>query len=434
MNSTLNNEENDENNTANSKNNQETIESLTEIVDELYKFRDYYFEEHPLDNALEKKYAVIEHRARYFYLKGRALNVLPKYNKDAEDLLLKAVKLDPKLVEAWNELGECYWKKGNLKEAKNCFVGALNYTKNKISLRSLSMLARQEICNNKDEMLSNIEKGLTLAKEAVQMDPQDGLSWVVLGNAHLSAFFGISQNPKTLKLCLSAYSQAERDIIARSTPDLHYNKAITLKYEEEFLQALESFSLASNYDPTWEPPQQKKKELIKYLNNVSEMVKTSGKMKVKRLKQIVQSIDNKQLGPYSGGKYTSSGGQAVKLDEVLLSNLSVGLNEEKVMLGKVVCSIYNEDKVPFTFCMVDKQGECCAVTVFNIAETKGVIIGDSVAIPEPFITEIDFSFEENTFKFRLIRVETPCVLVVNGKKLGKEYQAGVQMSIFRKFD
>lgn len=80
--------------------------------------------------------------------------------------------------------------------------------KNKISLRNLSMLARQEPTSNYEEKVKNIKKGLDLAKEAVQLDPQDGLSWAVLGNAHLSSFFGIEQNPKTLKSCMSAYSQA----------------------------------------------------------------------------------------------------------------------------------------------------------------------------------------------------------------------------------
>lgn len=72
------------------------------------------------------------------------------------------------------------------------------------------MLSRQESCSNRDGQIKNIEKGLNYAKEAVQLDPQDGLSWAILGNAHLSSFFGIQQNPKILKQCLSAYSQAVR--------------------------------------------------------------------------------------------------------------------------------------------------------------------------------------------------------------------------------
>lgn len=83
------------------------------------------------------------------------------------------------------------------------------------------MLARQESSINRETMITNIEKGLNFAKEAVQLDPQDGLSWAVLGNAHLSSFFGIQQNPKTLKQCLSAYSQAVNHIVLLTTQFLN---------------------------------------------------------------------------------------------------------------------------------------------------------------------------------------------------------------------
>lgn len=64
-------------------------------------------------------------KAKFYYLNGYALNILPKYNEVAEELLSKAVKLDPKLVNAWNELGECYWKKDKINEAATCFKRAL---------------------------------------------------------------------------------------------------------------------------------------------------------------------------------------------------------------------------------------------------------------------------------------------------------------------
>ena len=60
-------------------------------------------------------------------LLGKVLNVTSDYDPKAEDHLSKAVKLDPKLVEAWNQLGEAYWKKGNINGAKNCFTGALTH-------------------------------------------------------------------------------------------------------------------------------------------------------------------------------------------------------------------------------------------------------------------------------------------------------------------
>ena len=68
-----------------------------------------------------------EETARCLFLQGKALNVTAEYDPRVQDALSKAVKLDPKLVEAWNCLGECYWKKGDVEAAKNCFVGALGH-------------------------------------------------------------------------------------------------------------------------------------------------------------------------------------------------------------------------------------------------------------------------------------------------------------------
>lgn len=44
--------------------------------------------------------------------------------------------------------------------------------------------------------------------------------------------------------------------------------------------------------------------------------------------------------------------------------------------------------------MVDKEGTCVAVSVFNIAQNKGFIIGDSIAIPEPYVTDNNFKYQE----------------------------------------
>nr|CAI5824010.1 unnamed protein product [Callosobruchus analis] len=106
-----------------------------------------------------------EDRAHYNFLRGKLLNVVPSYDKLAENYLSKAIKLDPKLVEAWNELGECYWKNDDISKSVNCYERALKERKNKISLRSLSMLARQVKSANAEERVKNIDKGLSYAKK-----------------------------------------------------------------------------------------------------------------------------------------------------------------------------------------------------------------------------------------------------------------------------
>lgn len=46
------------------------------------------------------------------------------------------------------------------------------------------------------------------------------------------------------------------------------------------------------------------------------------------------------------------------------------------------------------FCITDKDQTTVAVTVYNLAGGKGVIIGDAVAIPEPYYSSITVSYKE----------------------------------------
>lgn len=345
------------------------------------------------------------------------------------------MKLSPTLVEAWNELGESYMRKHDWTTARTCFEGALQHDKNKVSLRSLSMTLRQVAAVNQEEKLANVEQGLARAKEAVGLDTGDGLSWSLLGNAYLSHFFQVSQNPKTLKQAMSAYSQAEKDVVARSTPELHYNKGIAMKYEEDFSLALQSFSQATALDPTWSAPEVQEAQLAKYLEDIVSLLDLKGKLKAKKLTSMVESLSESQLGPYTGGSYKHpSKGTSVNLGLIMFNELMAGLNSEKVILGKVICSVHSGDSVPFTFCLMDKTSRCLVVTLYNLSPGRGVIIGDSVAIAEPYFSRVELVHRGKDMKFDLVRVESPLVLVINGKKAARDLQAGVQMSTFTKTD
>jgi len=428
--------------------------TLSRLVEELYHFRDHFFETHRLEEANTKvsllrareadlssefcrleAEAVKENRAHFLLLQGRMLNVSGDFSSQAETLLSRAVKLNPTLVEAWNELGESYMRKHDWSTARTCFEGALQHNKNKVSLRSLSMTLRQVGAANQEEKLANVEQGLARAKEAVGLDTSDGLSWSLLGNAYLSHFFQVSQNPKTLKQAMSAYSQAEKDVVARSTPELHYNKGIAMKYEEDFSLALKSFSQATALDPTWSAPEGQEAQLAKYLEDIVTLLDLKGKLKAKKLTSMVESLSDSQLGPYTGGSYKHpSKGTSVNLDLIMFSELVAGLNSEKVILGKVICSVHSTDSVPFTFCLIDKTSRCLVVTLYNLSPGRGVIIGDSVAIAEPYFSRVELEHRGKDIQFDLVRVESPLVLVINGKKAARDLQAGVQMSTFTKTD
>ncbi|XP_067833118.1 tetratricopeptide repeat protein 5 isoform X2 [Heptranchias perlo] len=362
-------------------------------------------------------------KAQLLMLEGKALNVVADYSPKAEEALSKAVKLDPGLVEAWNQLGEVYWKKGDIAAAKTCFSGALNHCKNKVSLRNLSMVLRQVRAQG-DDHSKNVFASVEQAKLAVQMDVKDGTSWYILGNAYLSLFFVTGQSPRICQQALSAYAQAEKvDLAARSNPDLHLNRSTLYKYEENYREALLGFAQAAALDPALPEPPLREQQLLSYLSRLTALVQQKGKLKAKKLHNLMASLQNKDLSMYKGRTYTTASGQNISLDLKPLSTLLPGANTGTVVLGKVVFSLTDEEKVPFTFGLVDAEGTCLPVMVYNIVESWGMLIGDSVAIPEPLLKEHSVEQKGKSFSFSSIRVETPLVLVVNGKKQSVNSQA-----------
>lgn len=108
-----------------------------------------------------------------------------------------------------------------------------------------------------------------------------------------------------------------------------------------------------------------------------------------------------------------------------------------------------------TFGMVDSEETCIVVMVYNMANSWGVLIGDTVVIPEPLIKrniithkdevgvsccsskDIVYVFAHGlmlvfllwqSFDFRSIRVDSPLLLIVNGKKQNVHSQIATSIS------
>ena len=423
-------------------------DELERLVEELYLYRDLYVERESGTQAPQKSIDVerkmvevmeildanqhsIENKAEYYMLKGKCFNVASHYDQRAEESLSKAVKLDPSLVEAWNNLGECFWKKSDISAAKDCFTGALQHKINKVSLRNLSMVLRQ-FGKTEEEKLEHVSSSVIKAREAVQLDVSDGTSWFVLGNAYLAQFFGGTQSDAVISACMKAYAQAEKDPVAKNNPDLHYNRSMCSLYQSEFQAAAQGFKQAARLDPSSDLPSKKLESLKYYLTSLSTMVETKCSMDGKtRLQKIISSINDSQLGSFGGGMYNGPSGKSVPLSKISFTDLQEGANKEKVVCGKVLGSLSVEPAIPYTFIYVDKDSNAIAVCLYNVSHTYGLKTGDSVAIAEPHLmsTEVQVSEDKETIKFRLLRVQTPMLMVVNGKKLGIEKQAPAKLSI-----
>ncbi|XP_069796975.1 tetratricopeptide repeat protein 5 isoform X2 [Narcine bancroftii] len=282
-------------------------------------------------------------------LRGKALNVLGEYSPKAEEALSRAVKLEPSLVEAWNQLGEVYWKKGDISGARTCFSGALNQSKNKVSLRNLSMVLRQLPAQGA-EHCRNIQASVEQARQALQMDLTDGTSWYILGNAYLSLFFASGQSARLSQQALSAYMQAEKvDPASHNNADLHLNRSTLYRYEENYQAALNGFAQASALDPASSEASLREQQLLNFLARVSTLVQQKGKLKTKRLNGLVSVLLTRELGPHQHRLYRSPGSQPTALSLQPLSALVPGINRGLVVLGKVVFSLTTDEKVPFGF-------------------------------------------------------------------------------------
>lgn len=95
------------------------------------------------------------------YLRGRVLDFLPEYTKQAEDLLSKSLKLIPTQRETWDALGHVYWKKNDLTASKNCFESSLEQEpNNREILRNLSMVYRQQQTDDSVARKANYAKSI----------------------------------------------------------------------------------------------------------------------------------------------------------------------------------------------------------------------------------------------------------------------------------
>lgn len=61
---------------------------------------------------------------------------------------------------------------------------------------------------------------------------------------------------------------------------------------------------------------------------------------------MLHGFKDADLGPYNGGSYTSNSGQNIKLKHVTLPMLKCGLNENQVIVGKVVGIVPYDEPIP----------------------------------------------------------------------------------------
>ncbi|KAJ8548241.1 hypothetical protein K7X08_030710 [Anisodus acutangulus] len=392
----------------------------TVAVDDLYRFRYNYFPLNPeervsklqsqsdlalqiLDTIPIEKRKLPLQRATYEYLRGKILDVVPVYKKEAEDHLSKAVKLNPSLVDAWLCLGNCVWKKGDLNAAKNCFTFALSKGPNKNILCQLSMLERKlaQDAENPEEIVNDSIKH---ASEAITLDVKEGYSWYNLGNGFLTSFFvtGAWDHSKLLQ-SLKAYQNAERDEKMKSNPDLYYNCATVNKYLENYERALSGFEAAALMDSGLNAMEDARM-MVLLLEKLDYLLR--GQIKAKRLSSLSSSLATLDLS-HSYKRAT-------------MDLLSEGLNKGIAIAGKVLFFAKNESLAPLYYVLSDSNHTSYVITVYGI-RNDAIKEGDQVTLLEPFYRSVDFSWKGKHYQFKSVRVDFVEQVLVNGKCLSPHH-------------
>ncbi|KAH7571030.1 hypothetical protein JRO89_XS05G0242300 [Xanthoceras sorbifolium] len=423
-------------------------------VDDLYHIKETFFPRTPdekiakLQNESDLALKLLDfitpdrrktpiQRATYEYLKGKILDVVPDYRKEAEDHLSKAVKLNPSLADAWLCLGICIWKKGDLPAAKNCFNLALSKGPNKKILCQLSMLersmaqgkkflilplSRKIVSCSQDQSAENraeiVEESIQHAKEAITLDVKDGNSWYNLGNACLTSFFvtGAWDHSK-LQQSLKAYQNAfslvfvywdlivdnlyqEKDERMKSNPDLYFNCATVNKYLENYERALSGFEAAALKDPSLNASEEVRM-IVNLLDKIENLLR--GHARAKRLASLAASL--------ATVKMTSLHERATV--DLLLE----GLNKAVSVVGKVLFFVKHENVSPLYYLVCDSNQTLFVLSVYGI-HTDAIKEGDQLILLEPYFHHVDFSWNgKQCHQFKSIRVDFVERVLVNGKSL-----------------
>eukprot|EP00741_Cyanophora_paradoxa_P013058 tig00020675_g12611.t1 len=386
--------------------------AVQEAVDKAHQLRDAYYGrdrakkiQELVDEALEKlgpqrDDASAKDKARYLYLKGKAHEAFETYNKDAEDALSKAVKLDPSLTDAWNCLGHCYMKKKDYVSARNCFQGAMAQVSNKVSLRLLSMLLRT-MGRGSPEERANVRESIQKAREAIKLDPGDSLSWQNLGNSHLRNFFVNSHEAEELQKALKAYQQAATLPGGAENADLHYNRSQAYRYVENWEAAVASLERAHELDPALGADKEVE-AIFDTVTKTAEAVKNRGYLKERKLRTLMDQINKAGPGTLPGG-----------VSRAHLTELEPGANSGKAVLVKVLACLEGFNGVPLIFVCSDSFESCVAVSVYNVTK-EAIKVGDALTISHPYINLVQFVKHDVPYAFWRIRVDVADMLLVNG--------------------
>lgn len=389
---------------------EEAERSVAETVD----LEDYYFggdkeekKRAAIDTAIASAERVLAGKpaasmqAKALCSKGRALAFLDGQERQAEEFLSKALKLNPQSAEAWNALGEVYWNQQNYMQARSSFEQALELCgPHAAGLRNLSMVLRA-VEGDEVEKAANYASGLQKAKEATVLDANDPQNWETLGNAYMGEFFVNGKRSEELNKALIAYNRAESayEKLGKRNPTMHVNRGIAAKFLEDYELAQRSFRTASEIGAARGTEEVDK--IVALVRRLASLVERKGDLKAKRLKELTTNMPS--------GSST-------------LQELREKGKEVTSVVAKVVSVIDRDNEIPVMLVCCDASGDFFVLSIYNAEPAKiaehVIPLQTTLTVGKPHYRQTRINVDTEEVSYPTIRVAHPVDLnIVGGQSL-----------------
>lgn len=327
-------------------------------------------------------------------------------------------------MEAWNALAYCFWKKGDVRQARTCYEGALDRGKSRATLRDLSMLLRDarlveggggEKKKSDTKKMStiavdeakraNLSRSVDCAKRAVALDVNDGRSWYYLGNAYLAFFFNASCKTEDIHRALKAYAAAESKGEGARNPDLHFNRGNVFKFMERFDEAAVSYRKAAALDPSL-PAETALADMRRRFVKVESVIRKGGRIKAKRLDALVESLPTDALVAHPSKKFC---------DVVRFADCVNGRNPGKAVHVKCILVARSGEEPPATLIVADASKTVRAISVYNLTLDAVAHISKAayLTLIEPTLSRVSF----DKASYANAQITDPRLLLVCGKPI-----------------
>uniref|UniRef100_A0A0N4ZYG2 TPR_REGION domain-containing protein n=1 Tax=Parastrongyloides trichosuri TaxID=131310 RepID=A0A0N4ZYG2_PARTI len=195
------------------------MEILEKKIKDVQDYRDLYFVNNPTASydqfliELKKKVSDLRQEipvvqkdvksvaAANSFIQGKILNIMPDYDSNCENYLIKAVKKDCSKWEHWLELALCIWKKNDFEGALDCMKEAYKISNDLAVVNEYITVLR----NQKKPELNKIAK--RLCQENINKYPEDSFIWYSYANQCLHDFYNYDKNIENLYKSLESFEK-----------------------------------------------------------------------------------------------------------------------------------------------------------------------------------------------------------------------------------